>query len=678
MKLKQNMRRILVTFIIAFALMFTVAAIFLTKLIVEAYEVDLSKLEEPLPRPTVIIDKNGEAASELSSARFTSVPLSRIPDELIHAIIAVEDQRFFDHSGVDIRGIARSAWRNFRAGSVVQGGSTITQQLAKNLFFTSDRTYTRKFNEIVTAYRIERNYSKQDILELYLNQIYFGEGTWGIQDAAKTYFGKDVQEISVAEAALLAALPKAPTHYSPFQNEQKAKERRDLVLYLLYEQNYIDKEEYEKAVNSGIVLRDWELEGLRGKYPSYVDYVLEEAIHKYGFSEEYILTGGLHIFTQMDPVVQNAIEVAYVANELFPESTSEELVQSASVVIDPYTGGVRGLIGYRGQHVYRGFNRATQLKRQPGSAIKPLAVFAPALENGYRPSSMLLDERKNFNGYSPRNYNDRYLGRVSMYDALIHSINVPAVALLNDMGVGVGVDFLQRSSIPLVRDDRNLSLALGGFTEGVSPMDMAQAFSMFPNLGSMKKAHAITRITSSTGEILLEVVEEEVQVMSPENAYTMTQMLMGVVEEGTGKNATLGRPTAGKTGTTQLPNTGSFEGVSGVKDAWFVGYSPELVTAVWVGYDKLDTSNLMQTAGGNHPAKIFQAIMTTSLQNTMVTNFPKPENYREEVKPGKPAKEDKNPPKGKENNPGQGNTKDNNSGKGNKKENKKGKDKGKN
>lgn len=629
-KQKQKRRMIKSTLITATLVFLIVAAVFAI-LISKAFEVDLSKLEEPLPKPSVIFDKNGEAASELTSARFTTVPLSQVPDELIHAIIAVEDQRFFDHWGVDLRGITRSALRNFRAGSVVEGGSTITQQLAKNLFFTHDRTYDRKFREVVTAYRIERKYSKEDILELYLNQIYFGEGTWGIQNAAKIYFGKDVEEITISEAALLAALPKAPTHYSPFQNEQKAKERRDLVLFLLHQQNYIDETEYEQAVNEAIVLRDWEIDGLRGKYPSYVDYVMEEAIDKYGFSEEDILTGGLHIFTQMDPNVQTAIENTYENDELFPTQTGDELVQSSSVVLDPYSGGVRGLVGYRGKHVYRGFNRATQLKRQPGSAIKPLAVFAPALENGFKPTSMLIDQKTEFNGYSPRNYNDRYQGRVSLYNSLIHSINVPAVALLHEIGVGEGIGFLQKSNIPLHQDDRNLSLALGGFTEGVSPLDMAQAFGIFPNLGTMKKAHAITKITSSTGDVLLEVDEEEVQVMKPENAYTMTRMLMGVVEEGTGKNAALGRPTAGKTGTTQLPNTGDFQGVNGVRDAWFVGYSPELVTAVWVGYDKVDPSHVMQSAGGNHPARIFQTIMFSALQDTAISPFLKPSSYREKV-----------------------------------------------
>lgn len=653
MKLRQMMRRI--ASVVATVLLLGVisASFFVTSFIKEASQLDLSKLADPLPRPTVIIDKNGEPASELSSARFTTVPLSQIPNELIYAIVAVEDQRFFEHNGVDYRGIVRSFWRNFKAGAVVQGGSTITQQLAKNLFLTAERTYDRKAREVVTAYRIEKEYSKEAILELYLNQIYFGEGTWGVQDAAKVYFGKNIQDISISEAALLAALPKAPTHYSPFQNEEKAKDRRDLVLQLLYKQNYISKTDYEKAKMEEITLRDWELEGIRGKYQGYVDYVIEEAIHKYGFSEEHLLTGGLHIWTNLDPTVQKAIQDVYQNDELFPASSSEELVQSAAVVIDPYTGGVRGMIGYRGQSVYRGFNRATQMKRQPGSAIKPLAVFAPALENGYRPTSFLTDEKIEINGYSPRNFNDRYSGRVTLREALIRSLNVPAVELLHEMGINVGLEFLKQSGIPLLPEDRNLSIALGGLTEGVSPLEMAQAYSMFPNLGEMKKAHAITRITSHTGEILLDVAQEEIRVMTPENAYTMTTMLMGVVEEGTGRNAKLVRPTAGKTGTTQLPVNAS-AGKGGAKDAWFVGYTPELVTAVWVGYDRLSSRNIMETTGGNHPAKLFQAIMADALKDVTPTPFEIPKNYREEREQQRP-KEEKDKKQEKDKKPGKGN-----------------------
>lgn len=601
-------------------------------LIVIAGQVDLSSLKDPLPKPLIVYDMNNVAVSSRSSTQFTAVPLSEIPENLIAAVIAVEDKRFYDHSGFDFLGILRSAWRNFQAGSIVSGGSTLTQQLAKNLFLSPEQTYSRKFKEIITAYRIERQYSKKEILELYLNQVYFGEGAWGVQDAAQMYFSKNIQDITLSESALLAGLLKAPTHYSPYKDIKKAKERRDIVLSLLYDQKSIDKSSYEKAVNEEIILRDTKLEDLRGEYPGYVDYVIEEAINKYGIDEEYLLKGGLHVFTQMDPVVQGAIETAYANDGLFPVSSGKEIVQSASIVLDPSSGGIRGLIGYRGQHFYRGFDRATQLKRQPGSAIKPLAVYAPALENGYKPSSIITDMKTDFNGYTPTNINGIYQESVTLRDALIHSINIPAVALLNEMGIDKGIDFLERSGIPMNKDDHNLSIALGGFTEGVSPLQMAQAFSTFPNLGTMNEAHAITKITSSTGETLLEVASQSTSVMKPENAYTMTQMLIGVINEGTGGNAALGRPTAGKTGTTQLPETDAFKGVKGANDAWFVGYTPELVTAVWVGYDKTDPNAVMQSTGGNHPAKIFQAIMSKALQNKAVSSFMIPKNYQDEGK----------------------------------------------
>jgi len=614
------------------ALAFVVLALTLSVLVVGAYSQDLSKLEEPLPKPLIIMDKNGEIVSEQYSVKYTAVPLSEMPETLIMAIIAVEDHRFYEHSGVDLIGIFRSAFNNLRSGSIVGGGSTITQQLAKNLFYTSEQTYSRKIKEAVTALRIEAKFDKDKILELYLNQIYFGEGTWGVQDAAQVYFGKDIQNITLSEAALLAALPKAPTSYSPFQNEEKAKDRRNLILKLLYDQKSIDQTTYDQAINATIELRDWDLPGLRGKFPGYVDYVMEEAMTQYGYSFEELQTSGLTIYTQMDPIVQSAIEATYKMDELFPESADEVMVQSGAVVLDPSTGGIRGMIGYRGPYFYQGLNRATQLKRQPGSAIKPLAVYAPALEKGFTPNSILIDEKTDFNGYSPSNYDDRYQGRMTLYNALIHSINVPAVALLNEIGVEAGLDFLNKTGIPMHKDDRNLSIALGGFTEGVSPLEMAQAYSVFPNLGTMYKAHAITKITLSSGEIQLEVVEEAVEVMRPENAYTMTQMLMGVISEGTGKNAALNRPSAGKTGTTELPSTQDYKGVSGARDVWFVGYTPELVTAVWVGYDKLDPEHVMVSTGGNHPAKIFREIMTRALLDLPVTSFSKPKNYEDAEK----------------------------------------------
>lgn len=619
----------------AVAILMGIMVLILSTLTVIAYQVDISSLENPLPMPLVIYDRNDVIVAERSTVKFTVVPLASVPELFTTALLAVEDQRFYKHSGIDIRAILRSAWRNMAAGAVVEGGSTLTQQLAKNMFLTSERTYVRKFTEAITALRIEGKYSKDEILELYINQVYFGEGVWGIQDAAQMYFGKNIQDVTLDEAALLAGLLKSPTHYSPFKDIVKSKERRDLVLKLLYDQGRIDKDAYEQAINSKIILRTRDLEAEAVAFPSYVDYVIEEAINQLGLEEEYVLIGGLNIYTNLDPIVQKAIESTYANDALFPASSDKELIQSAAISIEPSTGAIRGLIGQRGKYYYRGFNRATELKRQPGSSLKPLAVYGPALENGYDRNSILMDATTDFNGYIPVNYNGACQGEITVYQALIHSINIPAVALLDEMGIDKGLAFLQKSGIPLNKNDQNLSIALGGMNEGVSPLEMAQAYSLFPNAGVMNTAYTIRKITSKTGELIKEAYIQSTVVMKPENAYAMTEMLVGVVEEGTGKNAALGRPTAGKTGTTQLPSIDTFQGKDGARDAWFIGFTPELVTAVWVGYDTLDASLIMQSTGGNHPAKIFQAIMLKALENTPPTEFLRPKGYKEAPKPDK-------------------------------------------
>ncbi len=632
-KKKEKKHRVLKILLVSVILLAFMTAGILTVLVVSASQVDISRLENPLPTPLLFFDMNGDLISQRSSVSFQVIPLSDIPDHVIDAVIAVEDQRFYEHSGMDLRGIIRSAFRNIEAGTVVQGGSTLTQQVARTMFLSMEQTYTRKFTEIVTAMRIERRYSKDEILELYLNQIYFGESAWGIQLASQTYFGKGIEDVTLSEAALLAALPRAPTHYSPYGNMERALERRNLVLSLLLEQERIDEEAYEQAVSEPIVLREGELERAVNLYPSYVDHVISEAVEILGMSEEEMMNGGLHIHTHLDPVVQNAIEAAYARNELFPESSGDELVQSGAIVIDPTSGGIRGLIGSRGEYVYHGFNRATRLRRQPGSALKPLAVYAPALELGYTRNSLLMDEETDFDGYEPSNFSNTFQGEVTLYQALVQSINVPAVALLDEIGISRGIDFLERAGIPTNVNDRILGLALGGMTRGVSPLEMAQAYSLFPNHGTRVQAHAIARVTTYDGEVIAEVNPQTVEVTSPEIAYAMTEMLMGAVQEGTGGNAALGRPTAGKTGTTQLPDTEGYEGVEGVGDVWFVGYTPELVTAVWIGYDTWAPEYVMQSTGGTHPARIFQAIMTAALANRPVSSFEIPENYQREQVP---------------------------------------------
>lgn len=585
---------------------------------------DIDKLAVPISTPTQMLDFNGKTVSQISSFKIEPISIDKIPLILQQAIIAVEDKRYYDHTGVDAFGILRAAFRNVKKGGAAEGGSTITQQLAKNVFLSGDKTLSRKLTEAAYAIKIESSYDKDKILEMYLNQIYFGEGQWGIQRAAKRYFGKAPIDLSLAESAMLAALPKAPSRYSPYRNKELALERRNLVLGLMRDEAYISEAAYNEATNEPIKILEQKPQenGLLGKYPSYTDAVIDEAIQKYGFTERQILAGNLRIYTQMDSSIQDAMETVYKDDSLFPKSPTDQLVQSGSVIIDPYTGGVRGIVGQRGEHVFRGFNHATQLERQPGSVFKPLMVYAPALEKGYKPSSMLYDGPLDIKGYKPRNWDNQTRGQVTLREAVIKSWNIPAVWLLNEIGLQTGKEFVNKLGIPLQTEDNNLSLALGGLSKGVSPLQIAQAFSIFPNLGDLRPAHLIVLITDKNGKVLVEAESAKTTIMSQENAFRMTELLQDVVKEGTGSKAALSRPTAGKTGTTQLPNISEFDGINGgSKDAWFAGYTPELVGAVWMGFDVTDSEHYLSTSGGHYPALVFKEMMTLALKDVPSASF---------------------------------------------------------
>lgn len=596
---------------------------------------DISKLQTPLVQPSYLYDQKSNRISQLSSSRIEPVSEQQIPQIMKKAIIAVEDRRYYEHKGVDLRSIARALYRDLISGDFSEGGSTITQQLAKNLFLASDKTLARKLKEAAYALKIEAVLDKDQILVAYLNQIYFGEGRWGLQNATQLYFGKNTEKLTLEESAVLAGLIKAPSIYSPLSNKQKSLERRNLVLTLMKEQNYITSDDYQKAIVQPIVLKNGSLSDLSGQYAPYVDYVVEEAIDRIGFTEEQILNGGLQIYTQMDPAVQKAAEDVFKDSHFFPKGKADQIVQSGVVVLDHKTGGIKGLVGYRGERVYRGLNHATstQLERQPGSSLKPLSVYGPALEKGYTPDSMVSDHPLNINGYAPKNYDNQNRGYLTMQEAVRQSWNIPAVWLLNEIGIDSGVDFTKRSGIPLEKEDHTLSLALGGLSKGVTPLQMAQAYGLFANLGAMNKAYAISKITTKEGTVLFQAQPDVVQVTTPSVAYMMTLMLQNVVTQGTGKNANLDRPTAGKTGSVELPHTQEFSGINkGVKDVWFVGYTPELTAAVWMGYDITDRNHYLTTSGGSEPAVVFREIISRALKSTPVVPFEIPQEYIEQNK----------------------------------------------
>ena len=481
-------------------------------------------------------------------------------------------------------------------------------------------------------------------MERYLNQIYFGEGAWGIQRAAQVYFGKDVSELTLNESATLAGLVKAPSNLSPYKSMEKAVDRRNIVLSLMKSEGYISQKDFEKNLDQPIVLTDKETIDYKGKYPYYVDYLIEEAVNKYELTENEVLSGGLHIYTELNPVIQDATEEVYQNEDNFPVSKPDQLIQSGSVFLNPKTGGISALVGGRGEYTYKRFNNATNLVRQPGSALKPLAVYTSALEQGYDFDDMLVDEPINIDGYQPQNIDKRYRGQVTMHDALLNSYNIPAVWLLNEIGIKEGFSAVERFGIPLEKEDHNLGLALGGLHQGTSPLLMAQAFSAFPNDGIMMQAHAISEIKDAEGKVIGKWSEKSSQVTEPEVAQKMTYMLKDVVENGTARNAHIpGIDIAGKTGTTQLP----FPGVAGSKDHWFVGYTPDIVGAIWLGYDKTDQDHYLTATSGVTVTTIFQQILSKSISELPNKEFDLSLIEKKKKKPSK--RKDNGQKKDKEN-----------------------------
>jgi len=601
------------------AILLAIACIVIFNLLVARQ--DVSRLEEPLPASTIVYDQNNTEVLRLSPSKSEPVTYDSLPKPLIEAVVAVEDKRFFEHSGTDLQGISRALLTNLSSGRTVQGASTITQQLAKNVFLTQERTWSRKWKELLLAQKIERNYSKQQIITYYLNQIYFGEGAWGIKKAADIYFGVPVNKLTLSQSALLAGIIKAPSALSPYRHPEEATARRNVVLQLMKDQGKIDQATYAASIAEPLHLLSSKPVNSNGiKYPYYIDQMIREAGEKYGLTQNEVLYGGLRFITTLDTHMQEAVEHVYAQDSNFPASSSDQLIQSGAVLVDPRDGGIKALVGGRGKQNFRSFNRAVQLKRQPGSTMKPISVYTPAFEQGYSPEDTLIDEPVNFNGYQPRNAGGSYHGEVSIYESIIHSYNVPAVKLLNELGIDAGMESAKRFGLELTDEDRSLGLALGGLQEGVSPLDMAEAFNVFANDGSRIPAHTIIRIETADGEIVGEAdPEERITVTTPTVARTMTAVLEGVVSDGTGTAAALtGRQLAGKTGTTEMPGTNG----EGMKDNWFVGYTPQLVGAVWLGYDHSDAAHYLTTTS-KAAAAVFQKLMSEALEDEPVLAFPK-------------------------------------------------------
>lgn len=558
--------------------------------------------------------ENGEILRLHDKEDRVSIPLSDVPDLVQKAFISAEDARFYEHPGVDVIRIVGAAWADIKAGGYVQGASTISQQLIKLSHLTADKTISRKLEEAVLACQMETRYSKDEILEMYLNYVYFGGGYYGIEAAALGYFGVHAKDLSVAQGAMLAGILKSPSNYAPHLDFEASLARRDTVLSLMAEYGYLDDQGLADAKGETmVILHDGTASEEGRNY--YVDAALQEAMEILQIDSETLLSGGYRIYTAMDSAIQNQCEAIFQQDDLFPGDA-----QGAIVVQEAGTGLIRAMVGGRGAYdTAMAFNRATDIRRQPGSVIKPVIAYAPALEGyGYTAATMLLDEPTTFAEYSPRNFGNKYYGWVTLREAVTRSLNVPAVKVLSDIGVSAGKAFAQSCGIPFDPQDTSLTLALGGFTYGVSPLQIAGAYAAFASQGIYNTPTCIQRITDSTGKELYVYEPENRRVMSEQNAYILTSMLQSAIQEGTGHRLKdLDIPLAGKTGT-----VGEGEGN---RDAWMACYSADYAAAVWIGYDTSQDGALPQDAtGGKYPALILEQLFQGLYQDRAPKEFSMP------------------------------------------------------
>lgn len=568
-------------------------------------------------RPAVssqVFDSHGRLITTLhSDQNRLPIDINKVPQNLQNAFIAAEDNRFYEHIGIDPIGIFRAIFANLTNRGIAQGGSTITQQLAKNAFLSQEQTLKRKIQEAMLALEIEHKYSKKEILEMYMNQIYFGRGAYGIQTAAKTYFNKDVNELTLTQCAMLAGLPKSPNYYSPFNNLNEAKKRKNVVLDQMVKYGYVSAAEAEDAKNQDLGLSKSHQSKEADEYASFIDYVSQQVAKKYG--DDALYKEGLKIYTTMDVDKQHA---AVRAMRNLPNNYTDEngltQPQAAIVSIDPKTGHILAMVGGRGQD---SFNRASMAVRQPGSAFKPF-VYLTALQHDMTPDTTMNDQPVTYGGWSPKNAGGSYSGTMTLSDALAHSVNTIAVQLADQVGTKNIIANAKKMGITtLDAKDDNLAMALGGLTKGVTPLEMASAYGTFANKGVHVKPTAIVKILDRNGNVLedastLEKEETKTRVMSEREAYEMTTMLEGVIDHGTGTAAAIGRPAAGKTGTTDDN-----------KDAWFVGYTPDIVTAVWIG-DDTGSHSLGEIYGGTIPAEIWKDYMSSATSDESGGDFSAP------------------------------------------------------
>lgn len=574
-----------------------------------------------LDATTIIETTDGQTIGELYRENRSPISLDKVPKHVQDAFVAVEDVRFYKHAGVDVKSVARAVYRDVIALGKVEGASTITQQLAKNLFLYNDKTWMRKTKEVMAAIYLEREYSKDEILELYLNAIYFGHGIYGVETAAQYFFSKPVQDLSIAEGALIAALAKAPNGYSPINHPDKALTRRNVVLKVMSEAKMISTETLlsEQGKTLGLNVREPDVNPW---VDSYIDLVMKESAKMYNISLDELKRGGYRIVVNIDEVAQKIAYDEFKKDSYFPGNTIG--VEGAFIMLEEASGQVKIALGGR-DYQLGDLNRVT-VKRQPGSVIKPLAVYGPAMMKDYQPYSLLKDEPLEYDGYIARNYDDQYDGKISIYEALTKSKNAPTIWLLDQIGIDFSKSYLEKMNMTI--PDDGLAIGLGGLSEGLTPLNMVEGYRAFVHDGEIIESYTINRIYNQNEELIVEAKPSNTEVFHPQVAWNMTEILSHTVEAGTAQQGEYSKALAGKTGSTEHPHVKGM-----VKDAWFVGFTPEYVTALWMGYDHSDQDHYL-TTGGTAPTQLTKAILTEIDRATpLAETFKKPNHVKAVPKP---------------------------------------------
>ena len=580
---------------------------------------NVKDLQNALKATTIIYDKNGDQAGSLTGQKGTYVELDAISENLQNAVVATEDRSFYKNSGINYGRFFLAILTLGRSG----GGSTITQQLAKNAYLSQDQTVERKAKEFFLALEINKKYSKKEILTMYLNNAYFGNGVWGIEDASKKYFGVSASQLSLDQSAVLAGMLKGPEIYNPLYSVENATNRRNTVLQNMVAAGYIDQATADQSAAvdiHGQLVDAYEGKSEDYRYPSYFDAVINEAVNRYGLTEEDIVKNGYRIYTELDQNYQASMQVIYDNTALFPVAEDGTRAESGSVALDPKTGGVRALVGRVGSDEnpgFRTYNYATQAARSPGSTIKPLVVYSPAVAEGWSTNKELDNSTTQYGSYEVNNYAGiQSSPTVPMYQALAESLNLPAVATANDLGLNTVFEYGKKFGLNMDKVEKSLAVALGaGVT--TNPMQMAQAYGTFANGGVMNDAHLITKIENASGQVVKSHSQKSTRVLSGSATDKMTNMMLGTFSNGTGVNAApYGYTMAGKTGTTETSFNKDLSG-----DQWVIGYTPDVVISQWLGFPTTDEGHYLTDSSAGTASEIFRNVANSVLPYTDGTQF---------------------------------------------------------